>query len=112
MPRHQCRLWLCRCPKHELLRVLLESLQQQTDKLTNGFQHEASSLGGSKKGIKKAESNRSVHAAPSNGHLRLSNGHSGPGNGNAELTNGHKSGTKPPHISHQVCSDGHDRDFP
>ena len=105
--RHQCRLWLCRCPKHELLRVLLESLQHQSDKLTNSFQHKTSNLGGTKKGIQKTESNGSVHAAPTNGYVRLSNGHSGPGKGNAELTNGHadhENGAKPTHLSHQVCS--------
>ena len=94
--------------------MLLESLQDQTDKLTNGFQHETSSPSVTKKGMKKTESNGSVHAAPTNGHVGLSNGHSGPANGNAELTNGHadhENGTKAPQLSHQVCSASHDMDF-
>ena len=112
--RHQCSVQLCRCPKQGLLKVLLESLQQQTDKTINGFQHEPSSLNGIKKGMIKAELNEKVHAAPTNGHVGLSNGYSRPDNGRVELTNGHadhESGPKPPHLSHQVCPDNHDRDF-
>ncbi len=80
---------MCRSPKHELLRVLLASLEEQTHVESNGLQQYSMDRSATGKAERPAELlNGNGHTALANGHASLSNWHSG-------LPKGHADGSVP-----------------